>query len=68
MSNATQNTLSAASKQTQSDSGYSGFGRGHQDIDDDLAALKSVMGIPAFSSGLKQLKNSFAGLKSLFIG
>lgn len=42
------------------------FGRNHKDLDEDFAALKSVLGFPAFSGQLKQLKNSFSVLKSLF--
>jgi hypothetical protein len=66
MSDVKHNTLQAPQHHARNGAASENFGRNHQDIDDDLAALKSVMGIPAFSSGLKQLKNSFTGLKSLF--
>lgn len=57
---------SAESKVTQSNDSQMGFGYGHKDIDDDFAALKRVLGISAFSYEFKQLKNSYAALKTFF--
>ncbi|MGR8934818.1 MAG: hypothetical protein ACU837_10575 [Gammaproteobacteria bacterium] len=57
---------SAESKATPSNASQPAFGYGHKDIDEDFAALKSVLGISAFSSEFKQLKNSFATLKTFF--
>ena len=58
---------SAEPKVTPGNTPQAGFGYGHKDIDDDFAALKSVLGISAFSCEFKQLKNSFAALKTFFL-
>lgn len=52
--------------ETQMHASQDYLGKDHKDLDDDFAALKSVLGIPTFSGEFKYLKNSFSVLKSLF--
>jgi hypothetical protein len=67
MPNLNEKTLpSAAPKIPQNNDLQAHFGYGHKDIDDDFAALKSVLGISAFSDKFKQMENPFSALKALF--